>query len=536
MPAFLHRNSLALVVLVLAAVLRVWSLDLRPPHFDEGVNGWFADQIQRNGAFRYDPTNYHGPLHFYALFLSKTLFGRNLWALRGPVALAGLATVALLLFPMRRFFPARTCLIAGLAMAVSPAFVYYHRDAIHETWLVLFLVMAFLGWVGLWQRRARADLWMAVAGVTGMILTKETYAIHLGCALLAWPCAKLWSEAFPSHDPVLERIGELGWREIALAVASGLAAIVFFYSATFFHFGDLRGLYLTFAAWATTGAENKGHLKTWSYWLGLMAGYEWFSLLGLAASFRYLLAAADSRLRGLSIYALGVLTAYTIIPYKTPWCVISIAWPFLVLGAAWVAEWMDVASTARGPVWLARAGAAMVVLALGAASGHRAWRLNFHDYANEHEAYVYVQTFENLSNFTDPILDLARQDPKNLHLRGFIVCKSSYPIPWLLGDFTRVGYYRGQRALPPETPDFALVSRNRLAEVQARLDEPYYKEMVQLYPGSGNSYAFLRASVFAPLMEGRTPEFVPGSAETESPPALSMDDDEPEEDTSPGSR
>ena len=536
MPAFLRRNSLALAVLALAAVLRVWSLDLRPPHFDEGVNGWFADQIQRNGSFRYDPTNYHGPLHFYALFLSKCLFGRNLWALRGPVVLAGLATVALLLFPMRRFFPARMCVIAGLAMAVSPAFVYYHRDAIHETWLVLFLVMAFLGWVGLWQRRARADLWMAAAGVTGMVLTKETYALHLGCALLAWPCAKIWSEVFPSHDPEIRPAGPLEWRDVILAVGSGLAVIVFFYSATFYHFGDLKGLYLTFSAWAETGAQNKGHLKSWPYWLGLMARYEWFTLLGLAASFRYLLAAADARLRGLSIYALGVLTAYTIIPYKTPWCVIAIAWPFLLLGAAWVAEWMDVVSSSRGPVWLARAGAMTIVFGLGAASGIRAWRLNFHDYANEHEAYVYVQTFENLANFTDPVLDLARLDRKNLHLRGFIVGKSSYPIPWLLGDFTRVGYYRGNRALPPETPDFVLVSVTRLAEVEARLDEPYYKEMVQLFPGAPNTYAFLRASVFARLMEGRTPEFMPGAAGPEPAPAAPMEEDEPEDDTSPGSR
>ncbi len=44
-------------------------------------------------------------------------------------------------------------------------------------------------------------------------------------------------------------------------------------------------------------------------------------------------------------------------------------------------------------------------------------------------------------NFTEPVLELARADARNLHLRGFIVCESSYPVPWLLGDFSRVGYY-----------------------------------------------------------------------------------------------
>jgi len=49
-----------------------------------GINGWFVDQMVKSGFYRYDPTNYHGPLHFYVLFLSQTLFGRNLWALRMP--------------------------------------------------------------------------------------------------------------------------------------------------------------------------------------------------------------------------------------------------------------------------------------------------------------------------------------------------------------------------------------------------------------------------------------------------------------------
>ena len=65
-------------ILLLAAVLRIVLLDIKPPHFDEGINGWFVDQMVRNGFYHYDPTNYHGPLHFYALFISQTLFGRNL--------------------------------------------------------------------------------------------------------------------------------------------------------------------------------------------------------------------------------------------------------------------------------------------------------------------------------------------------------------------------------------------------------------------------------------------------------------------------
>src|SRR5436309_8854944 len=80
-------------ILGLAAVLRLFFLGIKPPHFDEGINGWFVDQLIKNGYYRYDPTNYHGPLHFYILFLFESLFGRNLWALRLPVVIASIASV-----------------------------------------------------------------------------------------------------------------------------------------------------------------------------------------------------------------------------------------------------------------------------------------------------------------------------------------------------------------------------------------------------------------------------------------------------------
>ena len=78
------------LILGLAAALRILFLGIKPPHFDEGINGWFVDQMVKEGFYRYDPTNYHGPLHFYVLFLSQTLFGRNLYALRLPVVLASI--------------------------------------------------------------------------------------------------------------------------------------------------------------------------------------------------------------------------------------------------------------------------------------------------------------------------------------------------------------------------------------------------------------------------------------------------------------
>ncbi|MCX7713653.1 MAG: hypothetical protein N2035_08345, partial [Chthoniobacterales bacterium] len=93
----LRRYLIPAAILLLAATIRFWDLELKPPHFDEGVNGWFADQLRAQGYFRYDPENYHGPLHFYAIFLTQTLFGRSVFALRLPAVLASIAAVAAIL-------------------------------------------------------------------------------------------------------------------------------------------------------------------------------------------------------------------------------------------------------------------------------------------------------------------------------------------------------------------------------------------------------------------------------------------------------
>ncbi len=74
-------------IIALGAFLRFLLLSMKPPHFDEGINGWFVDQMMRTGFYRYDPTNYHGPLHFYILFLSAGA----LWTLHLGASAAGRA-------------------------------------------------------------------------------------------------------------------------------------------------------------------------------------------------------------------------------------------------------------------------------------------------------------------------------------------------------------------------------------------------------------------------------------------------------------
>ena len=502
------------LILALAAFLRFFLLGIKPAHFDEGINGWFVDQVMKNGFYRYDPTNYHGPLHFYVLLLFESLFGRNVWALRLPVVLVSMGCVWLAL----KFEPLvgrNVSRIAALAMAVSPGFVFYGRYAIHEVWLQFFSMMFILGLLGLWRRGTLTYLWSAGAGLSGMILTKETYAIHVACAILAIPTLAISNalNRLPDAKPAKQT---WSWIDLAMVVIVGGFAIVFFYSGTFFNWDGVKGLYLAFKAWTETGAAGHGHEKAWDYWLKVMGpswetggnnftGYELPMLAGLILCL-WCQKFKNLGLRYLAIYGVGSLIAYSYVKYKTPWCIISFGWPFLYVLGGWV-----LLVRAKN---LRRVHVTIGVL-LCLSLGRSIW-LNYFRCSSPTEPYAYVQTYNDMFKLTKPLLTMAKRDPSNYHLTGHLIRSSVYPLPWVLGDFDRVGYYEGGNMPPNVDGDFLLVQQDKIKDVESKLKGTYYTDMLTLRNYQDPSKVFFSASVFKDLFPGRQPEFV-GSTHKPAP-------------------
>jgi uncharacterized protein (TIGR03663 family) len=505
-------------IVALGAILRFLFLGMKPPHFDEGINGWFVDQMVKNGFYRYDPTNYHGPLHFYVLFLAQTLLGRNIWALRLPVALVSAVCVHLTM-KFEPFVGRNVSRLAALAMAVSPGFVFYGRYSIHEIWLQLFSMLFILGLVGLWRRGTANYLWCLGMGLAGMILTKETYIIHIGCAVLA--ALVTWISHLLNRVPNA-RSAPQTWTylDLLLVVAVGAAAIVFFYSGTFFNWPGLKGLYLTFATWSKTGSNGNGHEKPWYYFFGLIARYELPVLFGLLFSF-YCPFIKNITLRYLAVYGVGTLVAYSIVHYKTPWCIIAIVWPLLfVFGAVLLivpTKYRLSTTTSGGSAPKDTDDASMARLMVGAyytslglllcaSLGMSIW-LNYFRCSTFEEPYVYVQTYNDIFKLTRPLLTLAKRDPTNYQLTGHLIRGSTYPFPWILGDFTRVGYYENGNMPDKVDGDFLIVQQDKIADVERKLHGSYYTEPLTIRPYQDTSKLYLSAKVFQSFYPDRGPDF-----------------------------
>ena len=501
-----------LLLVAFTAVFRAWTLAIKPPHFDEGINGWFVDQMVKDGYYSYDPANYHGPLHFYILFLFKALFGRNLWALRMPTVIISTLTVWLVT-RFDRFIDRRACWLAALAMAVSPAMEFYGRYAIHEAEMVFFLILAVWGGAGIWRYGGMQYVWAAALGATGMVLTKETYIIHFVAFALAFPALFVLEIISPSDDS-FPRARNVSYSPLDLGAVAlvCLSLIIFFYSGNFLDFPLLKGLYQTFAEWINTGTKGKsGHEKDWWYWFKLVAEYEWPVIAGMAFTVCYIIPKSNRLIRYLMIYGWGAFTAYSIVSYKTPWCIITIMWPFLfVFGHFFIAF---VGKLPDKILWFATS--AMVAAPLLFSSFYLSDRLSFYRYVEESEDYVYVQTFKDIDKLTGPVFTLVARDRSNYNMKGHVIMDSAYPLPWVLGDFDRVGYYEstGENRLPDPDDmdaDFLVVDDDRQDDVEKLLKEDYFTEPFHLRASQDPVTLYLNYKTFHDLFPGRKPDFVQG--------------------------
>src|SRR5687767_13710915 len=97
----------------IATLLRFLFLTIKPLHHDEGVNGWFLTNLFRDGQYKYDPANYHGPTLYYISLGFTKVFGLETYTIRSSVAIWGVLIVVLTFF-LRRYIGKTGSLVAAL--------------------------------------------------------------------------------------------------------------------------------------------------------------------------------------------------------------------------------------------------------------------------------------------------------------------------------------------------------------------------------------------------------------------------------------
>jgi uncharacterized protein (TIGR03663 family) len=457
---------LALLAVALGGLtLRLANIAERPVHTDEAVHAVKFQQLWETGTYRYDPVDYHGPTHYYVAAPIRLLRGETTFAdlsittlrLVPVVFSVGLIALLVLLRPVL----GRTAVLATATfLSVSPAFVYYGSYFIQETLFVCFTLLAIVsGW---WAARTQRSHWAVLAGVGvgGMIAGKETVVLSAFAALVATG-GVLWIHRarlparrprIKTHAKLLTLAGISALVLAAVALSAGFqnpAALLDYVGGYFGHLERSRGA----ADW---------HVYPWWFYAQRVLFYQplpgpWFSeafllLLALIGAVLGWHTRGGERATGpfvqwIALFTLTLLLVYTVIPYKTPWLVLS-PW----LGVALLAG-IGVSRLWQRQTGVARRVVIVALVALGTADlARQAYALQTRFAVNVRNPYAFGQTLPNVAQLANYVGHLAATRPDEPPAIA-VIAPDAWPLPWYLRRHPRVGYFEA----PPVNPAFGLV-------------------------------------------------------------------------------
>jgi uncharacterized protein (TIGR03663 family) len=462
----------------------------------------FLTTLFRNGFYHYDPANYHGPTLYYFGWLVTTINsffygkdGLSTFAIRLVTALFGIGVVWLMLC-LRRQLGTFGALSAAALAAVSPGLLFFSRYFIHEILFVFFSLGVVIAVLRFRESKRLRDLNLAALSAALMGATKETWIITLGVWLIALPCTvfylRLRNGPIPPGAPAntKERLNDrsvetaaiwtrVSWnnaRPYAIAAGVFVAVWVMFYSSFFTNFP--QGMYdsvRTYGYWFKTGTSSP---HDWGWWKYL----EWLKqqelpaiILGAMGITAALTLARNRFAVFTAFWSLGILSAYSLVHYKTPWCALNIVLPFIIMAGYGLEQLYKSGDIGR---W----AAALAALAAITIASYQAVSLSFEHYDDDTQAYVYAHTRRDFLSLVDEIDAIAAASPAGNNIGIIVMSPEHWPMPWYLRNYPRTLY--SGKVIETSEP-VLVVHENQLAEVEQLLGNRYRRySKHELRPGN----------------------------------------------------
>jgi len=519
----------SLGILIAGAFLRLYNLSLVPLHHDEGVNGNFLVTLVREGKYTYNPENYHGPtLYFFsaiipwiARFLGGKAFAENYglttFNIRFVTAAFGIGTILLVLL-LRKRIGTIGALSAAVLIAISPGAVYLSRYFIHESLFVFFTLGIVVAALKYYDTGRATYLILASISAALMVATKETWIINGPVLLIAlittsvyfWLRDKLaGKQRDVSVGERLQQTIERFGGPVPLATVALLTFAVFvivnvlFYSSFFTNYPKgVSDAMQTLKFWSHRTHEHEHPFLQYFEWMRQMESP--LLLLGGVGAVVAVWRANNRLAVFIAQWAFGLLLAYSLVGYKTPWISLNFIVPLAIIsgyaldqlyrrfGEPWVPLSLAVgaiallifghvaklkygeASKIPDITWdfdfstnwpylvciLLLAGYAgyilysrfdqqkisphfyLTVAAVLAIGGYQMYELNFVHYDDDSYPYVYAHTRRELLQMLGEIDRIAKRMGTGPDTGIALVSPDYWPLPWYFRDYKKVGYYQ----------------------------------------------------------------------------------------------
>jgi uncharacterized protein (TIGR03663 family) len=501
---------LILIAMIGAIALRLPRLKQRPMHGDEAVHAVKFGKLLEQGNYSYNRYEYHGPTLNYLTLIparlssAKTLAELNEFALRIVPVFFGLLLVLTPLL-LTKGLGRYAVISAAIFTAISPAFVFYSRYYIHEMLLVCFTsgVIA----CGYRYTQNKNIKWALLTGlfIGLMHATKETCIIAFGSMLLALVLTTIIQRKHEGLTTSIKKKIPLQHILTALLTASIVSAL--FYSS---FFANPRGILDSFAAYTAyfqRAGQSQWHIHPWYYYLDILTWMEGFErvtwnedFIVVAAGFGFIIAMTkkafpdgDSNLvRFIAFYTLIMTIAYSAIPYKTPWSMLSFLHGMILLTGVGTAVLIKMSL-----YWWEKLAVGLLLVFFGLLLPlGQAYMGSYKYYADPSNPYVYAHPVPDVLDITERIEEIALAHPDGHNMYIQVICPDDdyWPLPWYLRRFSNVGWWNKIDQGAPAAP-VIIASPSVEPALLSKLYELPQPGQKDLYLPLFDSYTELRPEV-----------------------------------------
>jgi len=453
-----HKRSLVLILAstICAIALRLPQLQQRPMHGDEAVHAFKFGELLEEGFYRYDPNEYHGPTLNY-LTLLPAWAGRaqkstdlSETTLRIVPVFFGVVLVLLLLL-MADGLGRTGSVCAAILTAISPAMVYYSRYYIQEMLLVCFTFGVIVS--GYRYTKNRNIGWILLAGVfLGLMhATKETCIIAFGSMLLALLLTLLVRGR--QNGSVLNTVKTVKSSHLIAGLIAALVVSALFYSSFFSNPAGILDSFRTYTTYLNRAGQNQLHIHPWYFYLKILLYYKYGlgpvwseALIVILAAVGFIIAIRGKGLSGvnfhllrfIAFYTLLMTVVYSIVPYKTPWCLLGFLHGMILLAAVGA-----VGIIKAVPTVLPRLIIALLLLAASVHLCFQAYLASYKYYADSRSPYVYAHPTTDVFTITRRVEQLAEVHPDGLSIPVQVICPGGdyWPLPWYFRRFDKVWWW-----------------------------------------------------------------------------------------------
>jgi predicted membrane-bound mannosyltransferase len=250
-----------------------------------------------------------------------------------------------------------------------------------------------------------------------------------------------------------------------------------FFSSFFTYPEGLKGAFEAYAVWTKTGKTD--HTQN-----GRLAYIRWGMIIEspllILSALGTLIALYKARHRFAmftALWALGLFTAYTLIPYKTPWLALSFLLPMCIIAGYAINE-----LTASKNIGAKVLGGFLAVIST-CILAFQTYDLNFVRYDNDTMPYVYAHTRREFLEMIKQIEYYADKSGQGKQAKIEIVSPDYWSMPWYMNDYPNA-LFEG-RPVDATTAEMIVAKKNEQdAEIVTRYAAHYkYVGEYPLRPG-----------------------------------------------------